>query len=75
MEGYIVCCVLVLTIYKLEGATSTASVVYQFNPITESKNDIATLQINFVLLPEHQDKMDDKTKVLAINKRTVSQAI
>ena len=66
MEGYrfLVCCVLVLTIYKLEGATSTASVDYQFNPITESKNDIATsLQINFVLMPEHQDKMDDKAKV------------
>ena len=64
MEGYrfLVCCVLV--IYKLEGVT--ASVGYQFDPIIKYKNDnIATpLQINFVLLPEHLDKMDEpKTKV------------
>ncbi len=48
------CCVLVLgqrSSYELEGAT--ASVTYQFDPITESKNDIATpLSIKFTVVPD-----------------------
>ncbi len=56
MEGYsfLVCCVLVLTIYELGG--ETARVEYKVHPITESKED----ELNIKLVLTQDDAQDNR---------------
>ncbi len=76
MERYrfAVCCVLVLTIYELGGATG--SVMYTLNPLTESikKGEKTELSIKLALMPQNgfqEDRIDFIFTAKPLNKALI----